>query len=75
MCHVVIVLAGVYATHSKWIDKEIDLALSGFSSSKPILAVRPWGNRAISSRGRGAADRIVGWNTESIVSAVRDLAI
>ncbi len=73
-CHVVIILAGVYATYSKWIDEEIGLAKLGFAYPKPILAVRPWGNRAISSRVREAADRIVGWNTESVVSAIRDLA-
>ena len=70
--HVVIILAGVYATYSKWIDIEIDLAKAGFSNPKPIIAIRPRGNERISERVRRAADRIVGWNTESIVSAIRD---
>ena len=34
---VVIILAGVYATHSEWINKEIRLAKSGFSTPKKLL--------------------------------------
>ena len=70
---VVLILAGVYATYSKWINIEIDLALRGYLNSKPIIAIRPWGNERISEPVRQAADRIVGWNTESVVQAIRDL--
>ena len=73
-CHVVLILAGVYATYSKWINIEIDLAEMGFSDSKPIIAVAPWGSERISEPVRDAADRVVRWNTKSIVKAVRDLA-
>ena len=54
-CHVVIILAGVYASYSKWINIEIDLAEDGFSTSKPILAIRPWGAERISQTVRDAA--------------------
>lgn len=73
-CHVIIVLAGVYATYSKWINIEVDLATEGFIYPKPIVAVRPWGNKLISNPVKQAADAIVGWNTESVVKAIRDLA-
>ena len=73
-CHVVLIMAGVYATCSKWINIEIDLALEAFARAKPIIAVRPRGNERISQRVRQSANRIVGWNTESIVKAIRDLA-
>ena len=73
-CHVVLIPAGVYATYSKWIKIEIDLALEGFTYAKPIVAIRPWGNERISEPVRQAADIIVGWNTESVVGAIRDLA-
>ncbi len=73
-CHVVLILAGVYATYSKWINIEIELAEKGFAYAKPIVAIRPWGSQRISKRVRLAADRIVGWNTESVVEAIRDLA-
>ena len=74
-CHVVIIVAGVYASYSKWIDKEIQIAETGFSLAKPILAIRPWGNLNVSRVVSDAADRMVGWNTESVVSAIRELGV
>ena len=73
-CHVILIMAGVYATYSKWINIEIDLAETGFTNRKPIVAIRPRGNTRISSRVRNAADRVVGWNTESVVKAIRELS-
>ena len=73
-CHIVIILAGVYATHSRWINIEIDLAKRGFTRPKPILAIRPRGSQRISWPVRLAADEIVRWNTESVVGAIRRLA-
>ena len=73
-CHVVLILAGVYATYSKWINTEIDLAEEGFTYGKPIIAIRTWGSERISEQVRLAADRLVGWNTESVVGAIRALA-
>lgn len=73
-CSAVLILAGVYATYSKWIGKEIEMAKRGFANPKPIIAIRPWGNEKMSSLVKESADRIVGWNTESVVSAIRDLA-
>ena len=72
-CHVALLMAGVYATYSKWINIEIGLAQKGFHHPKPIIAVRPRGNTVISRKVRDAADRIVHWNTESIVKAIREL--
>ena len=73
-CGIVLVLAGVYASYSKWIDKEIKIARSGFSSPKPILAIEPWGSEKTSLVVKESANQIVGWNTGSIVSAIRGLA-
>ena len=70
---VVLILAVVYATYSKWINIEIDLAKRGFSSPKPIIAIEPWGSERTSVQVRQAADRIVRWNTESIIGAIRGL--
>lgn len=71
---VVVILAGVYASHSKWINIEIDLAQNGFSTSKPILAIEPWGSERTSAVVKQAADEVVRWNTESIVKAIRAFA-
>ena len=73
-CSVVLILAGVYATHSRWINEEIDLATEGFATPKPIIAIEPWGSSRTSARVKSAANRVVGWNTESVVSAIRDVA-
>ncbi len=70
-CHVVLIVAGVYASYSKWINIEIDLAKEGFRTPKPIIAIWPRGNKLISRKVREAADEIVRWNTESIVRAIR----
>ena len=70
----VLILAGVYATYSRWIKEEIDLAESGFVQRKPIIAIEPWGSERTSTRVKDAADRVVGWNTESVVRAIRELA-
>ena len=72
-CGVVLVLAGVYATYSKWIDIEMQLAASGFTNAKPIVAIEPWGSERTSAPVKQASDRIVRWNTESIVNAIREL--
>lgn len=72
-CSVVIILAGVYATYSKWINEEIALAKTGFYKAKPTIAVRPRGNERISQTVRDAADRLVGWNTQSVVRAIREV--
>ncbi len=63
---VVVILAGKYATHRKWIHREIQIAQTEYEHKKPILGVEPWGSRQISSVVREAADRLVGWNTDSI---------
>lgn len=72
-CSVVLILAGVYANYSKWIEKEIEIATSEFRTPKPIVAIEPWGSERTSARVKASADRIVAWNTDSIVAAIRDL--
>ncbi|PPE80619.1 molecular chaperone Tir [Kaistia algarum] len=71
---VIVILAGVYSTYSTWINEEIDLAMNGFMARKPILAVEPFGSQRTSMVVKNAADRIVSWNTNSIVSGIRDLS-
>jgi hypothetical protein len=70
--NIVIVLAGMYVAHSGWIQKEIDIALE---MDKPVLGIAPWGSLNIPVAVQDAADAMVGWNTSSIVNAIRDLAL
>lgn len=64
----VLILAGVYATYSKWINIEIQLAKE---MNKPIIAIEPWGSERTSSIIKNNANKIVRWNTSSIISAIR----
>ena len=66
----VIILAGVYSTYSKWINIEISLAKE---MGKKIIAVEPWGSLRTSYTVKQAADKIVGWNSSSIIGAIREL--
>lgn len=73
-CCVVVILAGKYATYSKWINHEIQIAKKGFSYPKPILAIAPWAALQISDVVRRNADMIVRWNSDSIIDGIRQLA-
>lgn len=67
-CSCVVILAGVYSTYSKWINKEIEIAKK---YGKPIIAVEYWGAERTSTVVKNAATEIVKWNANSIASAVR----
>lgn len=70
---VVIILAGMYAAHSGWIDYEIEEAKR---MKKAIIGVRPWGQERVPVNVQEAAEecgRMVGWNSASVIQAVRDL--
>jgi hypothetical protein len=70
---VVLILAGVYSTYSKWINIEIELAQRGFYSPKKVIAIEPWGAERTSMIVKGAAHKTVGWNASSIVRAIQEL--
>lgn len=71
-CSCVIILAGVYASYSKWINIEIEIAQQ---YNKPIIAVEYWGAERTSKVVKDAATTIVGWNAKSVADAVRKYAI
>lgn len=71
-CSCVIILAGVYASYSKWINIEIEIAQK---YNKPIIAVEYWGAERTSKVVKDAATTIVGWNAKSLADAVRNYAI
>jgi hypothetical protein len=68
---VVVVLAGLYSSYSDWIGREIRIAEE---EDKAILGVEPWGSDSTSNYVERHADQMVGWNTDSVVDAVRDLS-
>jgi len=64
----VIILAGVYATYSKWINKEIKIAKK---YNKPIIAVKHWGAQKVSQVVKDNADELVAWQALSIANAIK----
>ncbi|EJL6583437.1 TIR domain-containing protein [Vibrio vulnificus] len=68
---IVIGLAGVYASHSDWMEWELDTALY---NGLPIIGVIPYGNTRSSTMVTSRSKTDVRWNTESIVSAIRTYA-
>lgn len=64
----VLILAGVYSTYSKWINIEIELAKE---LDKKIIAVELYAAERTSSVVKNAADVIVKWRTDSIISAIK----
>ncbi|MGF6670642.1 MULTISPECIES: TIR domain-containing protein [Pseudomonas] len=67
-CSAVLIMAGMYSTYSKWINKEIEIAKR---MGKVIIAIKPFGAERISTVVREAAHAECAWNTNSIVSAIR----
>ena len=66
-CSAVLIMAGMYASYSKWINKEIEIAQR---MGKVIIAIKPFGAERISAVVRNAAHAECAWNTASIVSAI-----
>ena len=70
--HVVVILSGMYVAYRDWIQKEIDIASE---MGKPIIGIKPWGRERMPQAVQNAAKEIVGWNTSSVVSAIRKHAL
>lgn len=69
--NIILALAGVYASHSSWMEWELDKALE---LGTPIVGVIPRGQERISSIVSSRSIVDVRWNTESIIAAIRDHA-
>ena len=68
----VLIVSGMYVHYREWIQYEIDKALEW---EKPIIGIRPYGSERIPKEVTDVADEMVGWNTNSIVSAIRTHAL
>lgn len=68
---VVLGLAGIYASHSDWMEWELEKALE---LDVAIVGVIPRGQERISTTVSSRSKIDVRWNTESIVAAIRDYA-
>lgn len=64
----VLIIAGMYAAHSGWIDYEISEARR---LGKIIIGIRPWGQERMPVKIQDAANVLVNWNSASVIGAVR----
>ncbi|MDQ0070149.1 hypothetical protein J2W34_001934 [Variovorax boronicumulans] len=64
----VLIIAGMYAAHSGWIDYEIGEAKR---LGKTIIGIRPWGQERLPVKVQDASTVLVNWNSASIIEAVR----
>jgi hypothetical protein len=69
--NVVLILSGMHAVHSDWVNVEIGIAAK---YQKPIIGVIPWGHKHTPRAVQAAAKEMVHWQTESIVEAIRKYA-
>ena len=70
---VILILAGKYSTYSKWINKEIAIANNSFTNKKPIIGIEYWGSSKTSSKVKDSADKLVNWQYNKIIEAIKEL--
>lgn len=64
----VLIIAGMYAAHSAWIDYEISEAKR---LGKTIIGIRPWGQERLPVKVQESAHVLVNWNSASVISTIR----
>lgn len=66
----VIIIGGMWTNYSDWIQFEMNFSRE---INKPILGVRPRSAQVMPQAVIAASDKVVSWNTESIVSGIREI--
>lgn len=61
----VIIISGMYAAYSEWIDYEIDTSMN---YGKYIIGVKPWGQERVPLKINNNA--MVDWNRSSVINAI-----
>ena len=69
--HCVIFIAGMYYSHRKWMDFELDMAIN---NKIPTICLKPWGAEKLPKRLKEETNLIVAWNTDSIINAIIELS-
>lgn len=70
LANVIVIPMGMYATYSKWINKEIQEAVSW---GKPILGVIPRGQERVPNIVDVNSNKVVGWSKQSVVDGIWQL--
>lgn len=58
--------------YSEWIDYEINEAIQ---MHKPIIAIKTWENERVPLKIQNNATVLVGWNSASLISTIRNYAL
>lgn len=66
--HAVVVMGGMEAHYSEWMQTELRIAIDDFE--KPLVWVRPYGISRIPQFAYEIADEVVGWSGRSIVGGI-----
>ena len=66
--NIVIIIAGLYTNHSDWIKYEID---ESKRMNKKIIAIKPRGNVNLPFQVQDAANKIVNWNRNALIEAIK----
>ena len=66
----IVVFGGMYAAYSDWIDYEIDEAVR---MGKAIVGAIPWAQQRIPTKIQDNATKLVRWNRDSVIKAVREV--
>lgn len=69
----IIVPAGMYVDNRFWIQKEIEIARTGFQYPKRLIAIRRRGQMKDPQDLMEMADVVVNWNSQSLARAVAGL--
>ncbi len=70
--NVFLIISGMWVPHSDWIDFEIEFSRR---IGRPIVGIKPWGSERTPAAVQKAAGEMVGWNTKTIVDAIRRHAL
>lgn len=66
---VVLSLLGMYEAYREWMQIEAKFAKT---LNKPLIGIKPWGQQYTPTVLSNCCDTIVGWNTESIITSIRN---
>lgn len=68
--NIVLIVGGMYSTHSAWIEYEINEAKR---LGKVIIGIKPWGQERVPKIVQDASIcPMVGWNRASVIQAIRN---
>lgn len=66
--NIVIIISGMYYTHSEWMSYELAEAIR---MGKTIIALKPRGNTLMPKEVLSVADAQVNWNSKSLIDAIK----